>query len=275
MQGASMFLQAQGMKDRREQEFWLRKLQENQMKTEGLRQQMLVQQIAGQQTQQRLGQEPSGLSLLERAKMQMEAPEQYSQMAMSEFGQIPTKTVETTTGTPLTWEQLKRYPAGMAEEMYKRGTIGVLGAPPPSREPKFKPEPYVDVQGNVFPLEPGQSVPPGAKPYEKQTGMTPYQQESLAQRERESQENRALREQMHSENMAIRRDLMNLTATKVNRLPPSAIKGISNKTAGIDRYVQLIDSFKDQYAGSYMFGPTATGLYSKAGWQKERVDWFF
>ena len=46
MQGAQLFLQTQGIKDRREQELWMRRLQESQMQTQGLQQQMLVQKIA-------------------------------------------------------------------------------------------------------------------------------------------------------------------------------------------------------------------------------------
>ena len=49
MRGANLFLQGQGIKDRREQEFWLRKIQESQMKTEELRQQQMIGQIAAQQ----------------------------------------------------------------------------------------------------------------------------------------------------------------------------------------------------------------------------------
>lgn len=49
MQGAQLFLQAQGIKDRREQELWMRRLQGSQMQTQGLEQQMLIQKIAEQQ----------------------------------------------------------------------------------------------------------------------------------------------------------------------------------------------------------------------------------
>lgn len=109
----------------------------------------------------------------------------------------------------------------------------------------------------------------------KKTGeITEYQRESLDLRKEQGEENRALRKQMHEENIAIRKDMMELTKNKMNRIPPSAIKDINNKTGTLDKYVQLIDSFKDNYAGSVVLGPTMTEIYSRTGSKKERVNWW-
>lgn len=115
--------------------------------------------------------------------------------------------------------------------------------------------------------------------------MTPYQSESLKLKKEEGEENRKLRqqtteenrqlkEQMHKDNVSLRREMLDLRKFTSTRVPPSVQKDINNKTSQLDQYIQLIDSFKDGYAGAVIGGPTMTEIYSRTGGKKDRVNWW-
>ena len=106
------------------------------------------------------------------------------------------------------------------------------------------------------------------------TEMTDYQKESLEIRKQTSEENRLLREQMHKDNLAIRQAFLELAKNTKNRLPPSAQKDINTKTSELDRYINLIGSYKDEYGGSIIGGKVMTEIYSRTGGKKDRVNWW-
>ena len=110
MQGAQLFLQAQGIKDRREQQKWLQKFQEMQMQTQGLEQQWLVQKIAEQQegrTKQR----------------------EYESALKGAFGPKPVE------GGAFTERPLA--PPGKEAEFYTQGALPIMAQYPSMEAPPF------------------------------------------------------------------------------------------------------------------------------------------
>ena len=136
----------------------------------------------------------------------------------------------------------------------------------------------MDVYGMSYDkLNPEQKADVDAKVDKKQGKkgeMTEYQEKSLELREKEAEENRQLRKQMHDDNLAMRQAFLELQRTRISRLPPSAQKDLNDKSKEIKRYADLMDSFKDEYSGKVILGPTGTAIHERLGTAPDRVDWW-
>ncbi len=123
---------------------------------------------------------------------------------------------------------------------------------------------------------------------EAKQAMTPAQTANVDIRERELkrreeqdidrqerfQEMQALREKMFDTTMSFRETLLNVNKSLRERLPPKQRQELTDKTTALDRYTKLIRSFKPEYAGKVMLGPTMTDIHARLGTDKERVNWW-
>ena len=297
--GANMAFKAFGISDQMQQRQMMQQLQQQQMGQQALQMQLIQAQIraaqdaAEEETKKRATMNvPVESVIKEETKLGVNPFPIGAQPSGPAFG-LPPMNRGTFQFPP---DQFAQMPTGRREFSPPPGTslkeIGIM-------QPIV--ENFLGNKGDFVSIGAGGSIniKTGERidPFQKtEPPMTPYQRESLelrrsegeegrifrgqesaenrALREQEGKENRALREQMHQDNLAMRKDMVSLLERNKNRLPPTAIKDISSKVAGIDRYVQLIDSFKDEFAGSYIGGPTLTGIYSKVGVKGERVDWW-
>ena len=108
--------------------------------------------------------------------------------------------------------------------------------------------------------------------------LTEAQKESNRIREDEGKENRELRKEMFEQNISLRRDFLDLSKNKFTRLPPSVQKDLNDKSNEVSRYMNVMSSFKDEFAGGVGGLPFGGGIRTmvgeRTGIEKARTDWW-
>lgn len=104
--------------------------------------------------------------------------------------------------------------------------------------------------------------------------MIAQREADRAQRAQDAADRRALSKQFHDESIQLRKDMMDLSKTKMSRIPPAKAQEVGSKIQGIQRYAELGLSFNDKYAGSIVGGPTVTAISERFGKNKDRVNWW-
>lgn len=152
---------------------------------------------------------------------------------------------------------------------------------------KFSLESYMNQMGSLHPELTAEEALGPAKAYAdvenaaSKGEMTDYQAASLMQRQadaeyrnQQSAERLAFQKQVHEDNLFIKQLLAGNAAAIKNRVPPKVAQEISDKAQGLDELIHLNSTFKDEFGGSVVGGPTATKLYERVGFKKDRVYWW-
>ena len=138
-------------------------------------------------------------------------------------------------------------------------------------------EDYLPLSGILEPMKQMAEI----KKAETKGEMTEFQAASIEARYAQIVQNaadkeaqRALQAQIAKDNQDLKLLLANMTLGKQNKLPANVVTDVSTKKDAIKQMLTLASTFKDNFGGSVIGGPTATKLYEKGGLNKERVYWW-